>query len=250
MVERKEWFIIFIKRDPREVAEDFYANTFIPVSAYESHGFKIYQAGDQEIYQDYSLLTKLIQKMISIDKDGYTSLTLSSHEGYHYTAYYINKAKPKDGFVLIGPYAQDDLERINHHDLCYLNNLYLAPRNKVVHLCPKDGCANCYSLHTRRALNYIEAHYKESISLDEVISHLNINKSYFCTLFKKETGVTFTNYVNQIRIEKSKRQLLNDNRSVLEIALSVGFTNQNYYAMTFKKHTEMTPMEFRKKAFG
>ena len=70
------------------------------------------------------------------------------------------------------------------------------------------------------------------------------------TLFKKETGLTFTNYVNEIRVEKSKRQLLKDNRSILDIALSVGFTNQNYFAITFKKHTEMTPMEFRKKAFG
>ena len=98
-------------------------------------------------------------------------------------------------------------------------------------------------------MNYIQAHYKENITLDALVSHLNLNKSYFCTLFKKETGVTFTAYVNLIRIEKSKRQLLKDNRSVLDIALSVGFSNQNYYTITFKKHTNMTPMEFRKKAY-
>ena len=241
---------MFIKRNPKEVAEDFYASTFIPVTAYVDHGLKVYEAGNQKVYQDEDLMEKLIQKMTYGSEDGYTSLTLSSEEGYHYTAYYINKVKPKDGFVLIGPYHQDDLGRINRHDLCYLNNLYMAPQSKVKNLCPESGCAHCYSLNVRRALNYIEAHYQENISLDEIIAYLNLNKSYFCTLFKKETGLTFTNYVNEIRVEKSKRQLLKDNRSILDIALSVGFTNQNYFAITFKKHTEMTPMEFRKKAFG
>lgn len=179
----------------------------------------------------------------------YTSLTLTNAEGFHYTAYYINKTVPKDGFIIMGPYSQEDLERVNSLNICYSNNLYLAPLNQTLDLCPKNGCAGCYSLNIRRAMNYIQAHYKDNITLDVMVSHLNLNKSYFCTLFKKETGVTFTSYVNLIRIEKSKRQLLKDNRSVLDIALSVGFSNQNYYTITFKKHTNMTPMEFRKKAY-
>ncbi len=241
---------MFIERNPKEVAEDFYVSTFIPVSAYLKDGSKIYQAGDHHIYDDGSLLENLISKMLTGDEYRYSSITLSSEEGFQYTAYYINKTKPQDGFVLIGPYHQDDLARINRHDLCYLNLLYLAPSRKVTNLCPRNGCAHCYSLNIRRALNYIDAHYKENITLDKIIIHLNLNKSYFCTLFKKETGVTFTHHVNEIRVEKSKRQLLKDNRSILDIALSVGFSNQNYYAITFKKHTEMTPMEFRRKAFG
>ncbi len=241
---------MFIERNPKEVAEDFYVSTFIPVSAYLEDGKKVYQAGNHHIYGDEQLTENLLEKMIGGYEVRYSSLTLSSDEGFHYTAYYINNTKPQDGFVLIGPYHQEDLERMNRHDLCYLNLLSLAPLGQISNLCPLNGCAHCYSLNIRRALNYIEAHYKENITLDTIIIHLNLNKSYFCTLFKKETGVTFTQYVNQIRVERSKRQLLKDNRSILDIALSVGFTNQNYYAITFKKHTEMTPMEFRRKAFG
>ncbi len=188
--------------------------------------------------------------MTSHSDTSYTSLTLTSESGYNYTAYFINKTRPKDGFIIMGPYNQDDLERINSLDICYSNNLYMAPLNQTLDLCPKKGCAGCYSLNVRRAMNYIQAHYKENITLDTIIGHLNLNKSYFCTLFKKETGVTFTSYVNLVRIEKSKRQLLKDNRSVLDIALSVGFTNQNYYTITFKKMTSMTPMEFRKQAYS
>lgn len=241
---------LFIQRNPKEVAEDFYFSTFIPVSAYLHGGHKIYEAGDQHLFGDDTLLDNLMKKMTTSHHDNYSSITLSSDEGFHYTAYNINKTKPEDGFVLIGPYEEEDLERMNRHDLCYLNNLYLAPRNKVTTLCPQNGCAHCYSLNIRRALNFIEAHYSESVTLDKVISHLDLNKSYFCTLFKKETGKTFTHYLNEIRVERSKRQLLKDNRSILDVALSVGFTSQNYFAITFKKHTEMTPMEFRRKAFG
>lgn len=241
--------ILFIERNPREVAEDFYASTFIAVSAYSHDGKIQYSGGDHYRFGDYDIMNKLLEKMSNPSDTSYTSLTLTNQKEYNYTAYFINKTRLKDGFVIMGPYNQEDLERINSLDICYSNNLYMAPLNQTLDLCPKKGCAGCYSLNVKRAMNYIQAHYKEDITLDKVISHLNLNKSYFCTLFKRETGVTFTQYVNLIRIEKSKRQLLKDNKSVLDIALSVGFTNQNYYTITFKRLTNMTPMEFRKKAY-
>lgn len=240
---------MFIERNPREVAEDFYVSTFIAVSAYSHDGKIQYSGGDHYRYGDYDIINKLLEKMSIPSDTTYTSLTLTTHKGYNYTAYFINKSRLKDGFIIMGPYNQDDLERINSLDICYSNNLYMAPLNQSLDLCPKKGCAGCYSLNVRRAMNYIQAHYKENITLDSVISHLDLNKSYFCTLFKRESGVTFTHYVNLIRIEKSKRQLLKDNRSVLDIALSVGFSNQNYYTIIFKRMTSMTPMEFRKKIY-
>ncbi len=240
---------MFIERNPKEVAEDFYASTFIAVSAYSYDGKIQYSGGDHYRYADYDLINNLLEKMLYPADTSYTSLTLSNDRGYHYTAYYINKTSPKDGFVIMGPYNQEDLERVNNLNICYSNNLYMAPLNQTLDLCPANGCAGCYSLNVRRAMNFIQAHYKENITLDALVSHLNLNKSYFCTLFKKETGVTFTHYVNLVRVEKSKRQLLKDNKSVLDIALSVGFSNQNYYTITFKRITSMTPMEFRKKAY-
>jgi len=75
--------------------------------------------------------------------------------------------------------------------------------------------------------------------------NLNINKCYFCSIFKKETGLTFINYLNSYKIEKSKELLKNTNLSLLDIALSVGFNNQSYYSTVFKKITCKTPLEFR-----
>lgn len=81
-----------------------------------------------------------------------------------------------------------------------------------------------------------------------MVEFLNLNKSYFCTLFKQETGKTFTTYLNQVRIEKSKRYLAQNNCSVLEVALSVGFSSQNYFTTTFKRMLNMTPVQYRRQA--
>ncbi len=92
----------------------------------------------------------------------------------------------------------------------------------------------------------MDSRYNKNITLDDVANYLDINKSYFCTLLKKEAGKTFTQVLNSIRIEKSKSLLLEGNSSTLDIALAVGFNNQNYYNIDFKKITGMTPLEFRK----
>lgn len=105
----------------------------------------------------------------------------------------------------------------------------------------------CYSFHVRKALDYIDSRYSDDISLEDVVDYLNINKSYFCTLFKKETGKTFIEFLNQARIEKSKALLLEENSSILDIALSLGFSNQNYFSILFRKYTGVSPMQFRNK---
>nr|WP_242568136.1 helix-turn-helix transcriptional regulator [Clostridium botulinum] len=62
---------------------------------------------------------------------------------------------------------------------------------------------------------------------------------------KKRNGENFSQLVNEIRIEKSKELLTKNDLSILEIALSVGFNNQNYFSSTFKKFNNKTPIEFR-----
>ena len=87
-------------------------------------------------------------------------------------------------------------------------------------------------------------------TLDDLCRHLNISKCYFCTLFKKETGKTCSEFINDFRIKRSKELLANNQLSILEVALSVGFNNQNYYTMIFKKQTGFTPLQYRKKVMG
>ncbi len=102
-----------------------------------------------------------------------------------------------------------------------------------------------YNFHVRRAMDYTKDNYKSPLNLDEISKYLGLNKCYFCNLFKKETGKTYSQFLNEVRVEKSKALLTNTNLSILDISLSVGYNNQNYYNMSFKKITRITPLKYR-----
>ena len=104
------------------------------------------------------------------------------------------------------------------------------------------------STYGHQVYQYIEKRFSTTLKLDDVDRHFNLNKCYFCSVLKKETGMTFTQIVREIRVEKSKLLLTNSNLSTLTIALTVGFNNQNYFNMSFKKLTGMTPLEYRRLA--
>ncbi|TCT15424.1 AraC-like DNA-binding protein [Natranaerovirga pectinivora] len=97
----------------------------------------------------------------------------------------------------------------------------------------------------KKALNYIHNHLGEDITLDEVANEVCLSKCYFCSQFKKETKMTFSNYLTHIRIERSKFLLKHSDKSILDIAISLGFSSQSYFSSQFKKHTNMSPKKYR-----
>ena len=102
------------------------------------------------------------------------------------------------------------------------------------------------SQYIRTALEYIHENYDKKIGLAGVADILHINPSYLSLLFKQEVGLAFTDYVNNLRIVKSRDLLSRTNLSLGEIAALTGFEDQSYFSKTFKKFTESTPMAFRK----
>lgn len=105
---------------------------------------------------------------------------------------------------------------------------------------------NKSGLYGTQVLEFISNNYDQNLVLEDVASYFHLNKCYFCSVLKKELGKTFSQIVNEIRIEKSKPLLEEGRLSTLEVALTVGFNNQNYFNMTFKKITGMTPLEYRR----
>lgn len=102
-----------------------------------------------------------------------------------------------------------------------------------------------HNFHINKAICYTCHNYWEPLTIERMAEYLGLNKCYFCQLFKKETGKTYSQFLNEIRIEKSKELLKNTDMSILDIALSVGYNNQNYYTMAFKKITGVTPLKYR-----
>ena len=97
----------------------------------------------------------------------------------------------------------------------------------------------------QKCISYINEHYNEDINLEKVANIVHLNPSYFSSVFKKEVGVSFSNYLNKIRIEQSKLLLKNTDFSIVEIAMEVGFEDQSYFSKVFKNLTKMTPKQYR-----
>jgi len=96
-----------------------------------------------------------------------------------------------------------------------------------------------------KARTYIHEHQTEEISLGQVAKAVNMSSYYFCKMFKKVTGINFTDYVARVRIEKSKNLLLNPNLRVSEIAFEVGFQSLTHFNRVFKKILGQSPTEYR-----
>jgi AraC-like DNA-binding protein len=96
-----------------------------------------------------------------------------------------------------------------------------------------------------RAKQFIQEHQSEDLSLGQVAKAVNTSTFYFCKMFKKATGVNFTDYLSRIRIEKAKNLLLNPNLRISEIAYEVGFQSLTHFNRVFKKIVGQSPTEYR-----
>jgi AraC-like DNA-binding protein/ligand-binding sensor protein len=96
-----------------------------------------------------------------------------------------------------------------------------------------------------RAKQYIAEHQSEELSLGEVAKAVNTSSFYFCKLFKKATGLNFTDYVSRVRVEKAKNLLLNPNTRVSEVAYEVGFQSLTHFNRVFRKIVGESPTEYR-----
>jgi AraC-like DNA-binding protein/ligand-binding sensor protein len=101
-----------------------------------------------------------------------------------------------------------------------------------------------------KAKEFIQEHQTENLRLGHVAKSVNTSTFYFCKMFKKVTGLNFTDYLSRVRIEKSKNLLLNPNLRVSEIAFEVGFQSLTHFNRVFKKILGQSPTEYRAQLLG
>ncbi len=97
-----------------------------------------------------------------------------------------------------------------------------------------------------RAKDFIQAHYAESdLSVEMLCEHLHLSPAYFSTLFKREMGMSFTNYVTVVRLEAAAQDLLSTEEKTYLIARRCGYEDPNYFSYVFKRHFGMSPTKYR-----
>lgn len=94
-------------------------------------------------------------------------------------------------------------------------------------------------------IEYIDKNYQNKISLEQLSSTLNVNREYFCRIFKEATNITPVEYVNFVRIWKAENLLTTTSHSILEISMEVGFSSVSYFNRVFKKLKKVAPSAYR-----
>jgi two-component system response regulator YesN len=105
---------------------------------------------------------------------------------------------------------------------------------------------NQMSREVSQVMSWIEERYKENLNLQQIADEVQMSYNYFGMLFKKETGLSFIDYLQQVRIEKARELLLNTNKKMYDIMEDVGYSDQSYFSRSFKKVTGIRPSEFRR----
>jgi len=95
------------------------------------------------------------------------------------------------------------------------------------------------------AITYIERNYANQIFLSDIAEVCGVSPNYFCKIFKEETGKSFVDFLNELRINKAKELLLSTNLKSYEVAEKVGFNDYKYFSMIFKKYTGTSPSKFK-----
>jgi AraC-like DNA-binding protein len=101
-----------------------------------------------------------------------------------------------------------------------------------------------------RARVFIADRYAEDLSLEEVAKAVNMSAFYFCKMFKKATGMTFTDYLARIRVEKVRNLLLNPHKRISEAAFEAGFQSLSQFNRVFRKIAGESPTAYRDRLHG
>ncbi|MDR6125269.1 two-component system response regulator YesN [Bacillus sp. SLBN-46] len=197
----------FIKKMKKELREERFEQFFNTVKEWEQY------------LQNKKTLSKEEVRKI------YEGLLFMMEETDKYLGY-IDKFEPIESFAELSGLYHQVFEEILSGRGTFKNKGY-SPIIKII-------------------LEYLELNYHESISLKSLGEEFHVSPNYISRLFKKETGIGLFDYLNEIRIQKSKALLKDYQYKIYEVAEMVGFKSQVHFAIVFNKYEGMSPKDFRK----
>lgn len=102
------------------------------------------------------------------------------------------------------------------------------------------------NIHVKKMIEWIDIHFCNPITLDDIAHHLNISKYYMSRIFKDVTGYTIMQYIMSCRINRAKYLLeIHPDKSILEVSLESGFEDSSHFSRFFRKQMKLTPTEYR-----
>lgn len=148
--------------------------------------------------------------------------------------YMLKPVRPKELKNLLWKMREESLQR---------TNMVSLPGKKQIH---SDTAVGEKSDFLEEALHYIHSHLESKLNLEDVAGQVFINAQYFSRVFRREMGVTFTEYVNTLRVKKASDLLANTSYPAYRIANECGFSDPSYFNRIFFKYMNQTPQKYRR----
>ncbi|MFA2677100.1 AraC family transcriptional regulator [Bacillus wiedmannii] len=158
------------------------------------------------------------------------------------TRYAIDGGLPSEVAFSLSEFYMQNLEKLNDINsiLVLIEEAFCVFTRHV-----KTHRRRNYSKTIVTCQNYILKNIYQEISLKQLACITNKNPMYLSTLFKKEVGMTLSEYIQREKVEEAKKLLTLTNYSLLEVSTFLNFNNQSYFTKIFKKYTEVTPKQYR-----
>lgn len=140
---------------------------------------------------------------------------------------------------------EDVYHRVQQMDLTELSHWLKDCLSRAQQLIQENRQDSTKSF-VRRAMDYVARNYSnQDLNVEHICDYLNVSAAYFSTVFKRETGKTFINYLTDYRMEKAVRMLLEEDEKTYIIAEAVGYSDPNYFSYAFKKKFGMSPSKYK-----
>ena len=121
--------------------------------------------------------------------------------------------------------------------------LYLMILQRLFQIIIFQKDTSIVDTRVKKVLHYISNHYKEPLTVQRMANMINLSDMYFGTLFKKETGMSFKNFLTLVRMNRAEEMLYSGEYRIHEISDACGFSDVFYFSRIFKKHRGMSPSD-------
>lgn len=167
---------------------------------------------------------------------GVVNIILTGHADFNYARSAVSLGVYR---FLLKPVAFEEVEQTILEVIEKLEDERLAPLRMV------SESVNTKKSATEEVKSYLEMHYNEVITRNDIEQLVHLNRDHINREFKAETGYTLMEYIQYYRVCMAKKMLRDSDDSVSEIGLNVGYDSPAYFAKIFKKQTGETPMNYR-----
>lgn len=146
---------------------------------------------------------------------------------------------------LIFPKEEDVYQKVQQFNLSELS-VWMKRICEKIQVVIQEKRSDKTKSFVKKAVEHVHSHYMDKdLSVEALSFELHVSAAYFSTVFKKETGKSFINYLTDYRMEKALRLLVEEEEKTYIIAESVGYSDPNYFSYAFKKKFGMSPSKYK-----